>query len=329
MIPEPATPGSRAIHTLGLIALAAALLGLWHFGGFESGNRLVHAFHAAAHFPLFGLLAAVIFALLRLHGRGSAAHGRGTYLATFLAMLAVSLVTEGLQTLQPAREASLRDVLVNLLGTATVLSLIRLREARLPGGARAALWAIVLGATLVVAVPLAALSAAYVKRALDFPTLLRFDLPLDRLRVSAADARLERRSLPPQFVRPGDTRSLCVVFGDASFPGITIPDPVPDWRGYDALELDLSNPEPRPLRLSLRIDDQAHDGRREDRFNRQLELPAESRERIRIPLDAIRDAPEDRQMALDDIARILLFARAPDRGRQFCLTRITLIELDQ
>jgi VanZ family protein len=325
MKPKPVASRPLLLRTAALIAAAIGLLALWHFGVIESSNRLVRALHSSAHFPVFGALAAVIFALLRLHGRGHAARGNGTYVAAFLAMIVLSLATEGLQTQLPAREGSLRDVLVNLLGAATALALLRLREDPIGRRVRLLLWAWVVTATLVVALPLAALGAAYTKRTMDFPTLLRFNLALDRLHVLPANARLSREALPAAFREPGDARSLCVTLGTASFPGITIPDPMPDWRGYEALELDLTNVGQAPLRLSLRIDDVLHDGRREDRFNGRIVLPAQARQRIHIPLASIRDAPEGRPLELDGIARMLLFARADDQGRQFCLTRIRLV----
>jgi VanZ family protein len=325
MNPKPMASRSVPLRTVALIATAIGLLALWHFGGMASGDRLVRALHSSAHFPVFGALAAVIFALLRLHGRGRAAHGIGTYVAVFLAMIVLSLATEGLQTQLPARDGSLRDVLVNLLGTATALTLLRLREGPAGRRTRLLLWGWVVTATLVVALPPAVLGAAYAKRTMDFPTLLRFNLPLDRLHVLPADARLRREALPAPFREPDDARSLCVTLGKASYPGITIPDPLPDWRAYEALELDLTNPGAAPLRLSLRIDDAIHDGRREDRYNGRIELPAQARQRIRIPLASIRDAPAGRLLELDGIARMFLFARAADQGRQFCLTRIRLV----
>ena len=40
---------------------------------------------------------------------------------------------------------------------------------------------------------------------------------------------------------------------DAAWPGVHITEPVPDWRGYDALELEVSAATPMPLNVGLRL----------------------------------------------------------------------------
>lgn len=315
----------RAVRTTVLIAAGLVLLGLWHFGTLQTHNRLIQALHTAAHFPLFGAITVVIFALLRLNAPGAAGRGIGTYLAAFVIMIALSLATEGLQTQLENRHGSLRDVGVNLLGAITVLALLALREMRVGRRPRALLWMVAATATAIVALPMAVLGGAYAKRSLDFPVLVRFNLPLDLLHVVAADAQIRRAALAPPYREPDDSSSLCVTLGEAQYPGITFPDPVADWRGHHALELDLANLDPSPLRLGLRIDDQSHDGRHHDRFNYRIEMPGNSRSHVRIPLSLIQDAPEDRSMELDQIARVLLFASAEDQGREFCLNWVRLV----
>lgn len=317
----------RGVRTALLIAAGLVLLSLWHLGTLQTHNRLIQALHTAAHFPLFGAITAVIFALLRLNVRGAAGRGIGTYLAAFGIMIAVSLATEGLQTQLEDRYGSLRDVGVNLLGAMTVLALLALHEMHMDRRPRALLWMVAVTATAMVILPVAVLGSAYAKRALDFPVLVRFNLPLDLLHVVAADAQTRRAALPPPYREPDDSSSLCVTLGNAQYPGITFPDPVADWRGHLALELDLTNLDPYPLSLGLRIDDRSHDGRHHDRFNYRIEMLGNSRNRVRIPLSLIHNAPEGRSMELDQIARILLFASAEDQGRKFCLSWVRLVPL--
>ena len=88
--------------------------------------------------------------------------------------------------------------------------------------------------------------------------------------------------------------------------------------------LDLTNPGDRPLELSLRIHDVRHDQEYSDRFNWRITLPAQSRETIRVPLAAVRNAPRGRQMDLEHIAGLLLFRTGPERADVVYVTRITL-----
>ena len=60
-----------------------------------------------------------------------------------------------------------------------------------------------------------------------------------------------------------------------TFPGVSFHEPVPDWRGFKTLVIDVENPEPMPLYLGVRVHDRRHGNTYNDRFNRRFELAAE------------------------------------------------------
>lgn len=311
---------TRSARSLVLVLAGAALLAIWYFAGIDTGHRLIVVLHSAAHFPVFGAFAAVVFGLLRLHARGRLGRTPFIYLATFLVMVVVSLATEGLQLLLGSRHGSLIDVGVNLLGTIAALSLLALREPGIGRAGRGVAWAAVVVTATIVAMPISILGAAYVKRAMDFPVLARFSHSLDMLHVEGTGVRWVETALPDGNGEAGESPALCVEFRWGPYPGITFPDPVRNWEGYGELQLDLSNRQAEPLRLVLRIDDAGHDGRHQDRFNQVIELPAETREIVRIPLSSIRSAPDSREMRLDRITRVIVFSgEERSRGREFCL----------
>ena len=319
------TPLRRNFWSLGFwVGTALALLAVWHFGAIKGGNLLVQALHTAAHFPVFGALTAVVFVLLRVHVRGSFGHGVRTYLAAYAVMIAVSLTAEGLQTQLEGRYGSLRDVGVNLLGAKAALALLAMREPWLSRAARPFLWCVVLVSTAIVFIPVSILGAAYAKRAMDFPALVRFSHALDVLHVTPVDADIRRTSLPCPYGNAHGPPSLQVILKGGRYPGITFRDPAPDWKDYAELHLDFTNPEPDPLTLILRIDDAAHDGRHDDRFNHPIQLAPQARQTVRVPLALIRRAPKDRSMHLDQIARMLLFGSEHHEGRTFYLSGIWL-----
>jgi hypothetical protein len=224
------------------------------------------------------------------------------------------------------RYGSLRDAGINLLGATAALSLLALREPRIGQVGRAVCWIVAIACVAIVAMPVAILGAAYAKRALDFPVLAEFSRELDLLHIVGEGVRFARTPLPEGLAQPGEPPSLCVEFRWGPYPGITFPDPVRNWEGYGELQLELTNPQPQPVLLVLRIDDAAHDGRHHDRLNHVIELPAETRETVRIPLSAIRNAPDARQMQLDRIRKIIIFSgEERSRGREFCLSWIRLV----
>lgn len=119
---------------------------------------------------------------------------------------------------------------------------------------------------------------------------------------------------------------LRIDFTAAVWPDMSHDGPEPDWRGFSALVLDVTNPDETPLRLTVRVHDATHDQRHEDRFNRAFEVPPANRVTLRIPMEDILASPVGRPLDLAHIAGIVLFANSESAsiGRYFYLTRIWL-----
>jgi hypothetical protein len=101
--------------------------------------------------------------------------------------------------------------------------------------------------------------------------------------------------------------ALEVEFGGEEFPGVAFHEPVPDWRRYKTLAIDVENPGPEPLKLVVRVHDRRHNRMFNDRFNRNFPLAAAERRTLRIPLADIRNAPRGRLMDMAHISDITLF----------------------
>lgn len=214
---------SRArFRSLALAAAGATLLAVWYFGSVETGNRLVQALHSAAHFPLFGAFAAVVFALLRLHDQHPE-RAVSRYLITFLIMVAVSLLTEGVQLSLDYRYGSLRDVGVNLLGTIAALSQLALRELGIGGAARGFAWSAAFIATAIAAQPVIYLGTAYAKRALDFPVLAQFNRPIDLAHVTGTGVRSPGRPSRPRTKTRMNPGPCALSFIRGGIPGLPFP----------------------------------------------------------------------------------------------------------
>jgi hypothetical protein len=218
--------------------------------------------------------------------------------------------------LQANREVSLADVARDLAGAAAFLlartALVGVwvaHERGLTAFGRAmvlVMAAVVFGAALS---ELAVTSAVYLARRQAFPTLFALDGSWwEHHLIVTGRTRVTPRQPPPPGIDglPGDTLAR-VDLQPGLYPGLTFDEPYPDWRGYQRLTFAVVSDLDGPLGLALRVHDARHDQRFADRFNRRLTInPGVNR--IEIPLDEIRLAPDARELDLGRVRGIVLFA---------------------
>ena len=109
----------------------------------------------------------------------------------------------------------------------------------------------------------------------------------------------------------------------ALYSGISLVEPYPDWRGYRRLVLTIASDLDAPLLLNIRIHDAAHDQRYANRFNRQFSVRP-GMNRLVIPIDDVRTAPDRREMDLARIRGIVLFVHQLDHPTHIYLGPIVL-----
>ena len=243
-----------------------------------------------------------------------------------------------------------------MLGTAIgICTAIALERPTAPT-ARRLLWIAATLGLLAAAAPLASAALDYRARARLFPVLLDPDAPRGLAFVTSFGETVAREPLPPQLravprgdpaagrsnaaavvpasgagviVRDGATpppeHALRVALDRGPWPGITLEEPAPDWRGWRALVVEVANPGDQPLTLFVRVNDRAHDNRHEDRYNEYLALPPRTRRRFEFPLEAIEHAPAGRRMDLTQIEKLIVFHGGPAPGRSFYLERLALV----
>jgi VanZ family protein len=308
------TAGRRAAF-LGTLVVALPALAL--VAQMPPHPQILAVLNNAAHAPVFGALAVVWLLLLR---DVSPLRERHRFAVAFVATVAIGGLIE---LIQPAigRGAEWVDLLNDTLGAIAGLAL----TAALSSRRRWAALVVVVAATPVLW-PVAESSIAYATRAWEFPTVLGGDTRADRYFVHTRGAKSEPSVLPPQWSLDGDPRSLRIQIVGGNWPGITHSEPQPDWRAYSKLMLDMTNPESRPLRLTLRVHDRSHDNRASDRFNRTFTLTAAQRSVLAVPLSEIASAPEGRSLDLSRVAGVILFGDGSPQqvGHVFYITRIWL-----
>jgi len=275
------------------------------------------------HLPLFGVIGIL---LLRLAGLTFGS--RFSVLSRYGAALAISILlaalSEAVQIGGP-RDADFYDFLRDIIGALSFL-LTRFsydHDARKAFPAIAASYrrTILLLAAMVLAVvsalPLIRLSVACVNRDRMFPTLFAFEHWWEQPFVNADSATATVVLQEGEEQSAAANHVLRVDFRAVTYTGLILQDFSPDWRGYTYLSFSVYSWSPQAEKLRLRIDDTQAQNRRDDRFERIIELPPGKTE-IELPLAEIERGPHDRMLNLDRIKRIVLFSASRPR-REFSM----------
>lgn len=271
---------------------------LWWDAAFDGG-----------HVPLFAAIALLVRA--ELASRRPDAVGARTSWGAFAIAGLLGAAVEVVQAFTPHRAPSWVDLARDAAGAGAALlcwhAWAAATSARAASRGRAV--ALGLAGLTLIGAALADVAAAAVvvyQRARAMPTIVAFDGSRWERRI----LRLGRTRVTP----PGPAPAAGVPAGLArvdlrpgTYPGITIDEPYPDWRGHEALVFTVASDLDAPLALSLRVHDARHDNRYRDRFNTQFTVARGART-IRIPLDRVRRAPDRREMDLSRIRGVVIFA---------------------
>jgi hypothetical protein len=292
--------------------LLVSLLLFMVFGEVPDTTRFWEDVYHAGHVPLFGMVAISVLGLFQADG--AALNRPGPWWLAFTLAVVLGGITEVLQLFQPGRDASfwhfLRDVAgvgSFLLVAATVRWKDRFAGPIRSAGRRALAWT---GALLMISAAgfnLAVTVAVYGERDLAYPTLFALDGSWrERQFIETGNSVLTPHAPPPRTAVPLDEPLARLDLRPGTYPGVVFDEPYPDWRGARSLVLTIVSDLDQPLGLTIRVDDAQHDNRYEDRFNRALVIRP-GLNRIVIPLDDVRRAPDRREMDMRHIRRIILF----------------------
>ncbi len=278
-----------------------------------------HVLFNTLHAPVFGIIAICLYRVARIVTRWSI----GKCIAAVLALSVCLGALSELAQVPTGRDASLGDLLTDVLGASAFLFLaVASGFLDRPTKSTRIGLAIVGAITLiVVSLPLLTVSAAYIERNLQLPVLATPDASLGKHFWRRQHASVLQTVFPPT-----DQSAFRIQLQDGAWPGLIFHDTWSDWRNYSALVVEMGNDERLPLNLHLRVHDREHsrhDQPYSDRFNRTITLP-QGPLLIRIPLSEIRDAPASRQLDLGQIDGMAVFSDASNAGRHFFLISIRL-----
>jgi len=257
----------------------------------------------AGHTPLFFLVTLGVLFTMRDHPRFQ---GASLYALAGMIGAGTGFLSEVIQ--KPlARDASWEDVFADAVGAVLALAVYALfeRRTKLRVWQRLGALAVALSCIAIFLAPIVRMTRAYVHRNGQVPVIADFH------------SRIELYwTLSFGVNREIVDDALEVEFVADEFPGVSFHEPVPDWRSFRTLIIDVENPASERLNLGVRVHDRRHKHAFGDRFNRRFELAAGERRTLRIPLEDIRQGPRRRLMDMAHISDITLFRGADSGSRR-------------
>jgi hypothetical protein len=265
----------------------------------------------AGHTPLFILITLTLLWWLRIDRQIA---GLRSYAVAGLIGVGLGILTEILQT-PLHRDGSWEDVIADTAGVACALALASLfdRFVAIPRWVRLVALLVALACLAAWLEPIVRMTRAYWHRNGQFPVLADY-------RSSDELYWIVGYGVHPDI----DRGALDVQFAGEKFPGVSLHEPVPDWRNFRWLVLDVENPDPEVMKLGVRVHDRGHGQAYADRFNRRFDIATGERQKIRIALDDIRQGPRERLMDMGHISDITLFRGDPTGSRHIRIYSLRL-----
>ena len=298
----------RFLYVLVLFVIAGLLLFLpLPIASNYAGRTLENA----GHTPLFFLVTLGLMFAMRDYPRFQ---GARLYALGAMVGSGAGFLSEVIQ--KPlARDASWEDVLADIVGVILALAVYAMfdRRAKLRAWQRLGALAVALSCVAIFLTPLVRMARAYVHRNGEFPVIADFHSRIEMYWTLSYGVNRE-------IV---DDALEVDLFAD-EFPGVSFHEPVPDWRNYRTLIIDVQNPADEPLHLGVRVHDRRHNFNFSDRFNRRYDLAAGERRTLRIALDDVRHGPRQRLMDMAQISDITLFRGEKSGSRRLRVYSIRL-----
>lgn len=281
------------------------------------------ALHDFAHAPVFGVVCWLSLAWLRAAVQTKWAVGMQYAVAIGVAIF-LGLATEAAQRVAGG-DSSWIDLRADALGAVAFAGFFAIFDRRVSSQPlKVVLGVIGVFALIWHTLPLIRTARAYVARNAEFPVLLDATAEPRDLFLEPVHIEREQTVLPTEFARYAGERAMRIGFVRGTWPSLQFIEPVPDWRAFLTLSIDVTNVADEELVLSLRVHDMKHNNEHDDRFNRSFRLPARTRTTLRVPLAEIRSGPKQRELDLSQVEAVILYARRDQAVREVFLSRMWL-----
>lgn len=297
------------------IAIAIGLLGCVAIGlvfPFPMEGRLWGELFDLAHAPVFCVTLLLIVGLCDPPAIGLSNRHRILLPMTMVrvagvaaGLIAAGAVAEILQGLV-GRSASFADIAANGVGLIAGICWVFGCRSQSPAVGRKCSLATV---ALLLAVSVSPLLDAWdcLLQIRSFPMLASFERSREFRNWNSHSAVLTQST---EWATDGD-HCAKLKLSSGNYPGMLMTWFERDWSNYSHLHLDLNNPSDIDLQIVLKLHDHQHviNGfADEDRFHEVISVPARKVVSLQIPLAEVKNSPTNRQMDLDQMWTIDLFA---------------------
>ena len=306
-------PGPWAV-----VLLVGLVLSLFFIPFDTGGFRCLKALFDFGHVPVFAGFAAGILMLRKRQVRRRLTPA--DYILAGLVAFGLGFLIECLQLLAPTRDFELGDLRSDALGASAMLATLYVRRRKgTPPIVRHGVPALFAVLVFLAFLPVVTTTADDLEMRRDFPLIASFERPGEIHRWRTTECTIERVS---EHATDG-RYALEARLRPAPFSGFGAPYLVRDWRGYRDLSFDVFLAGDEPLEVAVRIDDRAHVQSFSDRYNATFPVrPGPNR--IRIPLEDVRTAPDGRQMDLSAVTLFAVFVRDLEEERVLYVDNLRL-----
>ena len=307
----------RFLPAIVMCLVVGAIVAAGHLFESSSSSPAMNRFRDAMHAPVFAVLTATLFLILRFR-----VEPRVALVGAIIGSVLTAFFGEFLQVFTIA-DASLGDVMNDATGIAGALLLVSYFDRQLWYGSRPIFKSVSLVCGLllcgVAAYPALTITYAFTARSAALPQLLSFDHGWEQVFYMEVGGSAITR-IPWQ----NDNDLIAVIsMGRAKYSGIVI-EPYNNWNGYDALQFTASSVSHQPRPLTLRIDDVDHNGQYADRFNQSFEIDHTPTVFV-IPLHEISALSNGRKMRLDSVQSMIFFMIDTDGSEKIIINDIRLL----
>jgi hypothetical protein len=285
-------PGKVNPLKVTLLLFVAAAIPFLFVSGPEWLNTLPgRAFTNFFHLPFF---AAITYLVHQMVGLPPTARN----LVTVTIVGGIGVAIELIQS-KIGREASLKDLYLDMLGCLTILLYLQTPSLTVWFGRIAVFVLDVLQLGLFLRILYYALLSINM-----FPLLADFENDWE---LSHWNGNIQ---ITPKHATRGN-HSLQLDLSRGPYPGIVFSEMPGNWLGFTYLRFDVHNSTASPIRMNLRIEDNNHNQNYFDRYNRELVIQP-GLNAISIDLSDVQSAPTTRLMHLDKVKAVVLFSLKPE-----------------
>jgi hypothetical protein len=298
------------------LATGAALLLLVVLVNPPAHTMFMYVLHKSGHPAVFALIALIY---LKLTAKTNEADWWKRYVGAFLVVVACGVGTEIAQSWL-GRNPSLQDVIRDAAGGTASLAIALLiqRWIRMSRARRVLFVLLATSTTFAAVMPLAWCVSAYANRDLLFPIIFQYRSPLDLYFVKGWTGDPAGINLPTEWAARRDEKAIEV---NLEFwkPGIRLFETYPDWRGYDTLLVDVTNPNPMQVDLVVRVNAESP-----DYCDVPFELESRTRSTLRLRLDEIGPARLCHGLNKSKVAGMGIFALKTMAGGKLYVNGIAI-----